>query len=151
MSGVSRATDGGADANAGPVDDDDRELEAALRGVIEERLAGLGDAERNDAMLAALAAAADGGAVDGPRWHRRRGQRGRRGLRGARVMREVGIDFLQTRVWVGSLEVAEPMVRGADVLRMDRCGRRYRHRHPQRERSVRRTVRWRRSYVAGYL
>lgn len=65
MSGVSRATDGGADANAGSVDDDDRELEAALRGVIEERLAGMGDAERNNAMLAALAAAADGDAVDG--------------------------------------------------------------------------------------
>lgn len=65
MSGVSRATDGGAGSDAGPVDDDDRELETALRGVIEERLAGMGDAERNDAMLASLAAAADGGAVDG--------------------------------------------------------------------------------------
>lgn len=66
MSGVARATDGEerANADAGPVDDDDRELEAALRSVIEARLAGMGDAERNDAMLTALASAADGDTGD---------------------------------------------------------------------------------------
>lgn len=67
MSGVARATDGEERANADvePVDDDDdRELEAALRSVIEARLAGMGDAERNDAMLTALASAADGDTGD---------------------------------------------------------------------------------------
>lgn len=67
MSGVARATDGEerANADAEPVDDDDdRELEAALRSVIEARLAGMGDAERNDAMLTALASAADGDTGD---------------------------------------------------------------------------------------
>lgn len=66
MSGVARAMDGEerANADAGPVDDDDRELEAALRSVIEARLAGMGDAERNAAMLTALASAADGDTGD---------------------------------------------------------------------------------------
>lgn len=47
-----------------PVDDDDMELAAALRGIIEERLAGMDDDARNDAMLGALAQADGRCAVD---------------------------------------------------------------------------------------